>query len=884
MEQQRQQQQQEERPSVKVERLLSALTLQEKCNLLSGKNMWETSDIPRLGIKSLKTTDGPAGVRGARWTDGTHTTYIPCGISLAATFDPPLVQQLGQVLGKEAISKHAHVLLAPTMNISRSPLGGRNFENFGEDPFLTGVMATAYIKGVQGAGNVGACMKHFVGNDAETRRFNMDEKIDERTLREIYMRPFEMVLESGLDPWMVMTAYPKINGEHADTSRFLVHDVLRKEWGYDGVVISDWGGLNSTVGSIRATTDLEMPGPPLRYGKALEAAVKFGLVSEAEDVTPSVRRVLALLDRAELLACPGPRSSKPPLSACGENKVLADSRIEDGEQESDTLEVRQAARAAATGGIVLLQNRDSCLPLAASDVKKIAIIGPNAKTPTTGGTGSAIVNPYYITNPHDSIVDKAKALNPAVEVTSERGIFTHLQPPLIGSALTADDGDGARTGLRVDFYRGHNFEGDIIATTFWNDSIVYSMSDGDIPASLQGQPCCYRASGVLRPPKTGTYNFSLSNTGKTKLYLDDELFIDNWDWTEISGNFMNCGSAEVFASKHLEEKKLYHVRIDNVIVPPPTPPHDNTLFHKISGVRVGMLLQVDEDELFKAAVDSARDANVAIVIVGHNNDTEREGSDRTSMSLPGRTDELVAAVCAANSRTVVVTQSACAVAMPWASAPAAIVHAWYQGQENGNALADVIFGTANPSGKLPVTFPRRIEDHGSHRWFPGDAERDQAVYGEGVLVGYRWFDDQNIEPLWPFGFGLSYTTFSVENIAVSGRLLSQRGRAQQQQIKVRASVTNTGDVAGSEVVQVYVSSSEAISDSKQARVPKALAGFAKVHVAPKMAEAVEIPISSSSFQWFDLHSRSWRLDKGSYTCYVGTSSRHIAGVVEIVVE
>ncbi|KAH7109188.1 glycoside hydrolase superfamily [Dactylonectria macrodidyma] len=327
----------------KTSKVLEALTLEEKCTLLSGKNMWETAEIERLGIRSLKTSDGPAGVRGSRWIDGTPTTHIPCGISLAATFNVALIERVGQILGAEARSKDAHVLLAPTMNLSRSPFGGRNFENFGEDPYLTGRMAIGYIRGVQSQG-VGACMKHFVANDMETRRFNMDESIDERTLREIYLKPFEMALEAK--PLAAMTAYPKINGQHADTSRALVHDILRKEWGYEGLVMSDWGGLNSTVESIRATTDLEMPGPPLRYGKALMVAVQRGEVSESQDVDPSVRRLLQLLEQFKCLGKSAPVNGTSevdgpePAVFCG---------ITAGETETDTPQFRQTTKEAAYG-------------------------------------------------------------------------------------------------------------------------------------------------------------------------------------------------------------------------------------------------------------------------------------------------------------------------------------------------------------------------------------------------------------------------------------------------------------------------------------------------------------------------------------------------------
>ncbi|KAH7187184.1 beta-glucosidase [Fusarium oxysporum] len=774
----------------KLSGLLRALTLEEKCTLLSGKNMWETASIPRLGIKSLKTSDGPAGVRGSRWVDGTHTTFIPCGISLAATFDPALIERVGGILGAEAKTKGAHVLLAPTMNISRSPFGGRNFENFGEDPFLTGRMAISYIKGVQNKG-VAACMKHFVANDMETRRFNMDQTIDQRTLREIYLKPFQMALEAN--PLTAMTAYPKINGTHVDASRNLVHDILREEWNYGGLVMSDWGGLNSTVDSIRATTDLEMPGPPLRYGKALMKAVESGHISETQHVDPSVQRLLRLLNHDQLNAMD----------------------IAAGEGESDTLEFRRTTREAASQGIVLLKNNNRLLPLQPSRIKKLAIIGPNAKNPTLGGTGSAIVNPYYTTNPYDSITSAAKQRNPDIEIRYERGIFTHLQPPLIGHCLT--------------------------------------------------QP-----------------------NRKAKLFIDGQVLIDNTEWNEISGNFMNCGSVECFASMILEAGKTYRLSIDNIVVPPPTKPHDNTLFHKISGVRVGMLFKHDEQAMFNDAVNAAQDADAVVLVVGHNNDTEREGSDRTSLSLPRRTDELVSAVCAANENAIVVTQSACAISMPWLDEAGVILHAWYQGQECGNAIADVVFGVVNPSGKLPVTFPGQIEDHGSHKWFPGDPANDKAEFGEGVLVGYRWFDSQDIEPLWSFGYGLSYTTFTISDVTLEGTI----GHPGSSGVLVRAVVANIGDVLGSEVVQVYVSPSSAIQASSLPAAPRALAGFSKVLVPAGESKTVDIRLDDDAFKWFDVTASNsqgdtkgaWRLDKGAYKCYVGTSSRNLPWTLDLDID
>lgn len=842
-----------------IQTLLGALTLEEKCALMAGKNMWETVDIERLGIRSLKTTDGPAGVRGATWIDGTHTTYIPCGISLAATFDPALIEKVGEILGAETRSKRSHILLAPTINISRSPLGGRNFENFGEDPFLSGVMATAYVRGVQKHG-VGACMKHYVANDMETRRFNMDQQIDERTLREIYLKPFEMTLAA--DPWTAMAAYPKINGHHADCSTFLLQDILRKEWGFEGLVMSDWGGTNDTVQSIVAGTDLEMPGPPVRYGKALIDAVKAGAVSEKEHIDVSVKRLLTLLNRAGLLGL--------------------EEKAADKEQDSDLPEFRDMAREAASSAIVMLKNDNGLLPLRLEGTKKLAIIGPNAKTPTTGGTGSAAVNPYYITTPYDSISGMARAVEPAIDILFSRGIPTNLQPRLPGNMLKTPD--GSKNGARLDFYAGHEFQGPVVGTSYWNNSVVFMMSDGDTPDSLRGKPHCYRVSGVLLPSVSGMYDFSLSNTGKAKLFIDDALLIDNYEWTTAGGSFMNCGSANRLASLTLEAGRSYTFRVDNLVTTPPLKPHDNTLFYTVSGLRVGVELRIDEQALFDEAVSAARQADNVILVVGHNNDTEKEGIDRTSLKLPRRTDELVQAVCAANPRTVVVTQSASAIEMPWVEAAAAIVHAWYQGQENGNALADILLGHTSPSGKMPVTFPRRLEDHGSHPWFPGDADRDYAVYGEGVLVGYRWFDAKNVEPLWPFGYGLSYTAFEFKDVSVSG-YIALNGSVKA---VITAELTNVGSWDGAEVVQAYISPSPAIAAKGRDAAPRALVGFAKVFVPRGESRSVSIDVGVMAIRWFDEEGRDesscggkWRADGGSYTFFVGTSSRDIKLEVEV---
>ncbi|KXG52881.1 uncharacterized protein PGRI_081370 [Penicillium griseofulvum] len=838
-----------------VEGLLQALTLEEKVSLLAGQNMWQTAQVDRLGIQPLQMTDGPAGARGTKWNYGSLTTLIPCAISLAATFDPSMVEKVGAVLGEETRRKGCHVLLAPTMNLSRSPLGGRNFEGYGEDPFLIGTMSTAMIRGIQSQG-VGACMKHFILNDTETRRFNVDQTIDGRTLREVYVKPFAMALEAS--PWTAMVSYPKVNGIHADMSTFVLQQLLRQELQFDRLVMSDWGGCNSTVESLIAGTDLEMPGPPVRRGERLLSAIRDGEVDENKHLNPSVRRVLQLLERAALL---------PSLEELNGLSQESGHKFSSPELPSDNAAFHKTVREAAESGLVLLKNED-LLPLPSS-LGRVAILGPNARKPTAGGSGSAAVNPFYITTPEECLTEALRNASPGVRVSYEQGIPFTLRPPLFGDSLIIPD--GSKQGVQVDFFAGYEFQGPVVATTFWADSLVYMMSDGDVPPSLKGKPYSYRATGVVTPKVSGQYTFSIANTGKAKLFIDDQLLIDNTDWTTITGGFLGCSSEDRESSLFLEGGRSYALRVDNAVTLPVMKSFDNTLFPRVSGLRFGFSLEEDEDAMMQRAVQSARESDVAILIVGHNKDSEGEGGDRPNMELPGRTNELVSSVCAANPNTIVVVQAACATAMPWEDQAGAIVLGWYQGQENGHALANALLGHCNFSGKTPITFPKMLDDHGSSRWFPAEAAQDHAFFGEGVLVGYRSFDEQKIEPLWPFGFGLSYTTFTLSGIYFRGLLTASSAS----EITIHATVKNTGCCGGHEVVQVYSSPSECIRESGLQSFPKTLAGFSKVYVPAGECRDASIVIKNEELRWYDKEVGSWRLDSGTYTFFVGTSVRDI---------
>ncbi|CAG7931610.1 unnamed protein product [Penicillium olsonii] len=847
-----------------VDQLLRMLTLEEKVSLVAGKNMWQTQEIARLGIQSLQTTDGPAGARGTKWNYGSLTTLIPCAISLAATFDPALVEKVGNVLGEETRRKGCHVLLAPTMNFSRSPLGGRNFESFGEDPFLIGTISTSIIRGIQSKG-VGASMKHFILNDTETRRFNVDQYIDERTLREVYMKPFAMVLEAS--PWTAMVSYPKVNGIHADMSSFVLQKLLRQELQFDRLVMSDWGGCNSTVESIIAGTDLEMPGPPVRRGQLLLSAIRDGQVDEKKHLDVSVRRVLQLLERASLL---------PSLEELNDATKIPEQPASVEGPSPDYDAFHQLVLEAAEGGLVLLKN-ENLLPLKPSALKKVAILGPNAHKPTAGGSGSAAVNPFYITTPRECLTKALELAHPEAQVTYEQGVPFTLRPPLFGSALRLPD--LSKQGVQVDFYAGHEFEGDVVATTFWVDSMLYMMSDGDVPTSLLGKPYCYRVTGVVTPEISGQYTISVANTGKAKVFIDGVLVIDNTEWTTITGGFLGCSSEDKTTSMRLEAGRSYRLQVDNVVTLPLVEAFDNTIFPRVSGLRLGLALNEDEDAMLNHAVEAARDSDVAILIVGHNKDSEGEGGDRPDMELPGRTNELIASVCAANPSTIVVVQAASATTMPWAEKAGAIVLGWYQGQENGNALANALLGHCNFSGKTPITFPKTLADHGSSEWFPAQAAQDLAVFGEGVLMGYRSFDERKIEPMWPFGFGLSYTTFALSNIHASGDMYASSAST----IVVHATVSNTGHCGGHEVVQVYASPSDRIRESGLPSFPKTLVTFRKVWVPAGGSEDVRIVVKNEELRWYDQEAGSWRLDAGTYTCFVGTSVQDIQSELKISV-
>jgi beta-glucosidase len=816
-----------------VESLLGQMTLQEKVALLAGTNGWYTNAVKRLGIPALKTTDGPNGARGAGGFSGNvKATCFPAEISLASTWNTDLIERVGQALARETKMKGAQVLLAPTVNIQRSPLGGRNFECFSEDPYLSARLAVAYITGLQQEG-VGASIKHYVCNDSEFERYSISSEVRERALREIYLAPFYAAVRE-VKPWTVMASYNLVNGVPASENPYLLTDILRGEWGYDGVVVSDWVfSVKSTAASVNAGLDLEMPSPIWR-GERLLAAVEEGEVTEAT-IDTSARRILQLLVKAGLFE----RAAAAPSAADG----LGSEALE---QATDLPEHRALVREAGAEGTVLLRNEGQCLPLQRDQLTSIAVIGPNAKVAQIMGGGSAQVNAQYAVTPFDGITAQA---GERVSVRYEQGCANFKLLPLLDSSLLLAGSEGDEHGLAVEYFNTSDLTGAAVqretrqsSEFFWIDAF---------PAGVDREHFSVRVSGRFAPQETGSYTFGLLSAGLSRLSIDGHEVIDNWTHQTRGGAYFGFGSTEVQNVVPLQAGREYLLTLEFA----------NTA--SMAAMHLGCLPPVPADALERAA-RLAASCDVAIVCVGFGGEWQSEGFDRTDMELPGRQNELVAQVAAANPKTIVVLNIGSPITMPWINQVAAVVQAWYPGQECGNAIADVLFGNVNPSGKLAQTFPVRLADNPAYLDLPG--ENGKIYYSEGLFVGYRYYDKKQITPLFPFGYGLSYTTFGYGPLTLSAQEIGP-----EDTLQISLDITNTGALAGKETVQLYTRDEQA---SLQ-RPEKELKAFAKVHLEPGERKKVTLSIDREALAYFDDATHEWVAEAGQFTLLVGASSRDI---------
>jgi beta-glucosidase len=776
---------------------VGGLSVDQKVDLLAGADMWHTVGFVDPPVPAIRVSDGPAGARGTSW-DGVRSASFPCGSALGATWDPDLIRDVGRALGREARSKGAHVLLAPTVNLHRTPIGGRNFECFSEDPVLTAALAVAYIEGLQAQG-VAACVKHLVGNDTEFERMTISSEIDERTLRELYLVPFEAAVRRA-GTRAVMSAYNRLNGTYCGEHRWLLTDVLRDEWGFDGVVMSDWFGTHSAGASLLAGLDLEMPGPPRERGPHLHAALAAGEFTEA-DLDRSVERLLALAEWTG--AADG-----------GTDEVTADDPATDA-----------VIRRAATRAMVLLKNEGKSLPLPAS-VRRIALIGPHARYGRVQGGGSARVRPVLRPGPLDGL--------------TRRGFDVSFEPGgVIDKFLPRAHGDFTVVLLDGDRVVGRR-ETDRLS---WRGG--QSPVDGIEPGKLTT-----RVTGGFIPDESGAWELGVRAVGPVTVRLDGATVVQIAE-TQRGGSYYGLGSPEVRGVVELDGGRRYELEVE----------YPAAAAEPMRGFTVGARPVPTGDEI-ERAVTVAAEADVAVVIVGTDHDWETEGEDRTTMALPGDQDALVAAVAAANPNTIVVINAGSPVSMPWLDAVPVVLQIWFPGQAIGDALADVLTGVEEPGGRLPVTFPVRLEETPAFAHHPGRDGR--AVYAEGTFIGHRWYDREGIAPLFPFGHGLGYTRFSLGEARVEGRI--------EDGVTVSVEVTNTGDRAGSEVVQVYVEP----PSGDPARPLRHLAGFRRVDVEAGASASVSIELGRRAFSaWVN---SQWTVPPGEYTIHVGRSSRDLEAV------
>jgi beta-glucosidase len=798
-----------------TETLLAQLTLDEKIALLAGADAWHTVAIPRLGIPAIKVTDGPNGARG-KSRNGIHTSAcFPVGVAMGATWNPELVRQIGEALAEETRDKGAHILLAPTVNIHRSPLAGRNFECFSEDPYLTGVMASAYINGLQSCG-VGACIKHFVCNDSEFERFSMSSDVGERALREIYLRPFEMAMQRAR-PWTIMSAYNRINGVWASENRRLLVDILKGEWQFDGLVMSDWYGTYSEH-AVNNGLDLEMPGPARWLGRErVLSALERGILSE-DELDDKVRRLLRTIERVGGFTHPTPAS----------------------EQANDRPAHRELIRRAGVESIVLLKNDRRVLPLNATQPQTIAVIGANAHWAAIMGGGSSEVAPHYVVTPLQGIRARAGTQS-VVEYAMGCPIFRRL-PNIETTWLRVPDSD--QHGTLLEYFALPDLKGTPVYREYLRTTEASWF--GDQVEELPNPTFSTCLSCDLIPPHSGSYRLGLACVGQARLWLNGELLIDLWNKALMDGS-------DKRHTVSLEAGRRYRLTVEFR-----WPEAGNW-----RGWQVGLLAESEHDPIEEAVRLAAR-SDVAIVFAGLTKEWESEGFDRSDMELPGRQNELIHCVATANPNTIVVLNAGSPLSMPWLSEVAAVVQAWYGGQEAGNAIADVLFGLADPGGRLPTTFPKRLADNPAYINYPG--ENGHVLYGEGLFVGYRYYDRKGVDPLFPFGFGLSYTEFAYENIRLSTDTIRT-----DETLTVSVDITNIGARTGTEVVQLYIHDNVA----RLTRPDKELKGFTKIELQPGSTTTVTFTIDREALSYYDPAIPGWVAEPGEFTVLVGRSATDI---------
>ncbi|MGA4538955.1 beta-glucosidase family protein [Uniformispora flossi] len=806
--------------SSELGKLVAQLTLDEKLQLITGEDVWSIPAMPRIGLRKIRLSDGPVGVRGVTVDERDSSVLVPNPSALAAAWDPEVSRQAGALLGAQARAKDIQVLLAPTVNMHRTPLGGRHFECYSEDPLLAGRTAVGYIEGVQSMG-VAATAKHFVANDCENDRMTYDVQVDERTLRELYLAPFEAAVHDAR-VWLVMSAYNGVNGATMTENFRLQNGILKDEWGFDGVVVSDWMAVRSTEPAAVGGTDLAMPGPLPQWAEPLRDAVREGRVDEAV-LDDKVTRILRLAAR---------------VGALGDTEAPEAALPDDAPARIRTLAARS---------MVLLQNRGGTLPLDPSAPRRVAVIGPNSRRLSAQGGGSARCFPEHVVEIADGV---RAALGPDTETTVRDGAFTHRRLPGLTRHNSTDPITG-EPGVGLEF-RG--LDGTLLGTENRLGSYIV-LWPGLFPEGTASITVRTRVA----PETDGVHLLDVLGVGTFTLGIDGaeqtvELVTETGDIVE---GLMRP------ALRRVEVPAQADVPVELSLTYAP----DTEVLVAGLGFGWGTPRAADDDEMLAAIADAAA-ADVAIVVVGTTDDIESEGFDRDTLALPGRSDELVAAVAAVNPNTIVVVNAGSPVLMPWRDDVAAVLWAWLPGQEGGAAVADVLFGHAEPGGRLPTTFPAAEADTPILSTAAVDGRHD---YAEGPHIGYRLWALRGARPAYPFGHGLGYTDWEYGDVRVDGDA--------EQGLVVEAALTNTGARSGLEVVQVYLEPADGTLFGEPE--PLRLVGYAVAKAAAGETATVRITVDRKTLRRWDTEVGGWSVEPGTYRVAVGRSAGDVRQRVDI---
>jgi beta-glucosidase len=803
------------KPSVdeQVNALVSKMTLEEKISYINGTNWMYTKAIPHLGIPAFKMTDGPVGVK----SHGKSTAY-PASVLAAASWDPGLMYKYGVALGRDCRARGVNFLLGPGVNIARAPMSGRNFEYLGEDPFLSSGLVVSYINGVQSQGVI-ATVKHFAANNQEYDRDHISSDIDERTLQEIYLPAFKAAVKKG-KVGAVMNSYNLLNGTYTSQHNYLNNELLKKRWGFDGILMSDWGGIHDDLLAFKGGTDLDMPGST----KMLKTLMPFFTSGEIKEETlnDKVSRILKTAYKFGFF---------------DRDQTIASIPKDDPTSAKVALEL-------ARGGMVLLKNEGSILPFNASKVKKVAFIGPNADSYNAGG-GSSQTEPFHWTTPFKGFKAIAKDVHvsytmgiPSLNNLSEKSVF-YTEP---GSSAI---------GLKAEYYNNKELSGAPKATKI-DRTVDFSWVQTPNVEGIGQDNFSVRWTGVIRPTTTADYKITVKGDDGYRLWIDEKQLINYWS---------NHGFLDKSTTLKLEKGKEYKVRLE---------------YYEGGGdAAISFAWYKPADENFNDAIKAASEADAVVVCVGFNQQIEHEGAERP-FELAKIQDSLINVVTKANPNTIVVINAGGNVYMEkWINGVKGLIHAFYPGQEGGTALAEILLGSVNPSGKLPVSFEKKWADNATfNNYYDTDGDK-HVQYKEGLFVGYRHYDKNNIAPMFPFGFGLSYTTFTYSNLNVE---------LSQEKDKVLANVSfdikNTGNFDGAEVAQLYISDLVA----PVARPVKELKGFSKVFLKKGETKKVTITLDESAFSYYKDEIRDFGFDAGNFNIQIGQSSKNIKLSKEVILK